>query len=701
MTTLQLQGLFSGFSKRSDVLLALFVVGIIFMMTIPLPTQIVDTLIAFSLSIAVILLMVAIYIDSPLDFSAFPAVLLLTTLFRLALSITTTRLILINGDAGHIVYAFGNFVVAGNLVVGIVIFLIITLVQFIVITKGSERVAEVSARFSLDGMPGKQMSIDGDLRAGVINAAEAKKRRQLLEKEIQLYGAMDGAMKFVKGDAIAGLFIILVNILGGISIGMFQKDLSLNEAMHVYSILTVGDGLVAQIPALLIAITAGIIVTRVTTDNAAHLGFDITHQILAQPKALLIGSFFLWGFAFVPGFPTAILLALGLIIGSTGLALLTTENREKRKNHWDFPSPNKGSSQSNHHPLSSMEEDGPGITTPLMVELCDKLAEAFDPRKLDSELGKLRQALTLDVGIPFPGVHLRFSPQLPDRAYLILLDEIPVVRGEIFPLHVLVKSTETELEKHAIAYRKGLSFFQNGSNLWVSKTQIPVLQKISMPYLEITQVLVYHLSLVLRRHGENFIGIQETRCLLDKLETSHPELVKEALAVVNLQKITEILKLLVAEDISIRNLRAILEAIVQYAQKEKQTEPLVDLIRGKLKRQITFRYTNEDNVLPAYLIDPETEKTLREAIRQTPTGRYLMLDPAQIQGFTGQLKKALGDTQDKPRLPVLLVPADIRYYVRKLIEPELFELPVLAYQEISREVVIQPLAQIKIHNEPV
>ncbi len=701
MTTLQLQGLFGGFSKRSDVLLALFVVGIIFMMTIPIPNQIVDGLIAFSLGIAVILLMVAIYIDSPLDFSAFPAVLLLTTLFRLALSITTTRLILINGDAGHIVYAFGNFVVAGNLVVGIVIFLIITLVQFIVITKGSERVAEVSARFSLDGMPGKQMSIDGDLRAGVINAAEAKKRRQLLEKEIQLYGAMDGAMKFVKGDAIAGLFIILVNILGGISIGMFQKDLTLNEAMHVYSILTVGDGLVAQIPALLIAITAGIIVTRVTTDTATHLGFDITHQILAQPEALLIGAFFLWGFAFVPGFPTSILLALGLVIGSTGLALLTTENHGKRKNHWDFPTPNKELSRSNHYAPSAMEEDGAGITTPLMVELCDKLAEAFDPRKLDSELGKLRQALTLDMGIPFPGVHLRFSHQLPDRAYLILLDEIPVVRGEIFPLHVLVKGTATELEKHGIAYRKGVSFFQNGSNLWVSETRIPALQKISMPYLEATQALVYHLSLVLRRHGENFVGIQETRCLLDKLETSHPELVKEALAVANLQKVTEILQLLVAEDISIRNLRAILEAIVQYAQKEKQTEPLVDLIRGKLKRQITFRYTNEDNVLPAYLIAPETEKTLREAIRQTPTGRYLMLDPAQIQGFTGQLKEAIGDTQDKPRLPVLLVPADIRYYVRKLIEPELFELPVLAYQEISREVVIQPLAQIKIHNEPV
>ncbi|HPQ93981.1 MAG TPA: flagellar biosynthesis protein FlhA, partial [Thiolinea sp.] len=321
------QSLIARLIQRSDVAVAILLVLIIFMMILPLPTLLIDTLIALNMGLAIILLMLAVYLPSPLAFSAFPSVLLLSTLFRLALSISTTRLILTEADAGEIIQTFGEFVVAGNLIVGLVVFLIITIVQFVVITKGSERIAEVSARFSLDAMPGKQMSIDSDLRAGVITMQDARARRNNLEKESQLFGSMDGAMKFVKGDAIAGLIIIIVNIIGGISIGSFQRGMDIGEAMNIYSVLTIGDGLVSQIPALFVSITAGIIVSRVTVDDKSNLGEDIGRQLLSQPNALLIGAAVVTLMGLIPGFPTLVFFILGALLGFTGMMLRRVQNR--------------------------------------------------------------------------------------------------------------------------------------------------------------------------------------------------------------------------------------------------------------------------------------------------------------------------------------------------------------------------------------
>ena len=327
MQSAQSQSLLYRITRRSDLALAVLLVMVIFMMIMPLPTLISDILIAFNMSLAIIMLMLGIYLPSPLSFSSFPSVLLLSTLFRLSLSIATTRIILSEGEAGHIIQTFGEFVVAGNMIVGIVVFLIITIVQFIVITKGSERIAEVSARFSLDAMPGKQMSIDSDLRAGVITMADARKRRSNLEKESQLFGSMDGAMKFVKGDAIAGLIIIIVNIVGGIAIGSFQRGMPIGEAMELYSLLTIGDGLVSQIPALFVSITSGIIVSRVTVDEDSNLGEDIGRQLLGQPNALLIGAAVVTLMGLIPGFPTIVFFFLGAVLGLTGFLLKRVQNR--------------------------------------------------------------------------------------------------------------------------------------------------------------------------------------------------------------------------------------------------------------------------------------------------------------------------------------------------------------------------------------
>ena len=405
-------------ADRTDILLALVIVAVIFMMILPLPLPLVDTLIAINMCLAAILLMVAMYIPSPLSFSAFPTVLLVTTLFRVGLSISTTRLILLQADAGHIVETFGNFVVGGNLVVGLVVFMILTIVQFIVITKGAERVAEVGARFSLDAMPGKQMSIDGDMRAGVIDMNEARRRRSVVEKESQLYGAMDGAMKFVKGDAIAGLIIVAVNLLGGLLIGMLQRGMSAGDSLQKYAILSVGDGLIAQIPALFISICAGMIVTRVSAEDGlpSNVGKDIGRQLLAQPRAFMIASVVMLGFSLVPGMPTAVFVVLFLVSGVIGFTL---------HRHATQPPAPAGSRDVTAVPAMAAAGQAkagkpggePGNefapTVPLMMDVAQDLAASFSADALNEELLKIRRALYFDLGVPFPGINLRFNERLP------------------------------------------------------------------------------------------------------------------------------------------------------------------------------------------------------------------------------------------------------------------------------------------------
>lgn len=695
MSTQKAQDWLVALTKHSDIAIALFVVGIVFMMILPIPTLLVDTFITINMGTAVVLLMVAIYMESPLSFSTFPAVLLLTTLFRLALSITTTRLILLQADAGDIVYTFGNFVVAGNLVVGVVIFLIITLVQFIVITKGSERVAEVSARFSLDGLPGKQMSIDGDLRAGVINMYQAKSRRQVLDKEIQFYGAMDGAMKFVKGDAIAGLFIILVNILGGVSIGLLQKGMSIGDALQVYAILTIGDGLVAQIPALFIAITAGIIVTRVsTTDGDSNLGSDIAFQLMAQPTALIVGGALLFGFALIPGFPSTIFSVLSLVVIGVGVTLKATEARSKEDEQWALPAMEAaGRNQDLSAPDVTAEFS---VSVPIMLEISKDISEFIYPEYLNSELSKLREELSLDLGVPFPGIHLNFSERLTPGSYIILHDEVPVAQGQVLNEHLFVRSNAEQLDKLSIPYQEKQVFLPDFPSLWVEQKYRPVLADAELIFLDIHQIFSFHLSFVLKKYAEEFIGIQETRYLLDQTDADFSDLVKEAQNIMPIQKISEVLKRLVSEGISIRNMRTILEAVVEWGQKEKDSAVITELIRSKLKRQISHKFSNEENTLFALIIDPNTEKTIRESIRQTPTGRFINIDPGTKRQFIENIKKNVAEMGDKVAKPILLTAMDIRHSVHQLIKSEILELAVLSYQELADDISVQTMAQINL-----
>jgi type III secretion protein V len=631
---------------------------------------------------------------------SFPQVLLLTTLYRLALSISTTRLILLQADAGQIIDTFGNFVVGGNLIVGLVVFLIITIVQFLVITKGSERVAEVSARFSLDAMPGKQMSIDSDMRAGVIDMDEARRRRGLVEKESQMFGSMDGAMKFVKGDAIAGLIIIVVNILGGVTIGVLQRGMSAADALHRYAILTIGDGLIAQIPALLISITAGIIVTRVTTEESTNLGADIGGQILAQPKALLIGAALLGAFALIPGFPSATFVALGLLVGGIGFTLNGVAARAAEDDSGGLTAtvsaqaPAAAGKGASRKKLNEQEDFA--LTMPLLIDVASGLQAAIQPEALNEELLRVRRALYLDLGVPFPGIHLRFNDQLASERYLIYLQEIPMAQGKLAPGHLLAREQPDNLDLLNIPYRQDDAFLPGVPTLWVEDRHGEALRKAGVPVMEPARILTYHLSFVLRKYAEDFVGIQETRYLLDQMDARFGELVKEAQRILPLQKVTEILQRLVSEDISVRNLRDILEALVEWGQKEKDPVLLAEYVRGSLRRYISYKYSSAQNLLPAYLLDPDVEEKIRGGIRQTSSGSYLALDPATTRKLVANVKQAVGDLAQHASKPVLVTSMDIRRYVRKLIEPELYELPVLSYQELAQEVTIQPLGRVNL-----
>ncbi len=687
--------------NRNDLVLAALIVCIIFMMILPLPTWLVDALIAVNMCISATLLMVAMYLPNPLAFSSFPSVLLVTTLFRLGISIATTRLILLNGDAGHIIYTFGNFVVGGNLVVGLVVFLILTIVQFVVITKGAERVAEVGARFSLDAMPGKQMSIDGDMRAGAIDMDEARRRRSLVEKESQLYGSMDGAMKFVKGDAIAGLIIVAVNLLGGIVIGTLQKGMTAGQAVKVYSILTIGDGLIAQIPALFISICAGMIVTRVTTgEGPSNVGKDIGKQLLAQPKALLIGGAVMLGLGLIPGMPATTFLILAVVVGGVGYTLMRTGDRRPRGDKAGTASAAGSHDDSGDDASAGGDgkkgKDGFNPTVPLLLDVHAGLERAFSATLLNEELIKIRRALYYDLGVIFPGIHLRFSDRLPPETYAIQIAEIPVSQGRMRPDHLLVRELPDNLTALSIPFETDKKFLPNLPTVWTSAQLKDPLSRAGISFLEPTHMLSYHIALVLKKYAAEFIGIQETKALLTDLEARFPDLAKELQRVMPINKIAEIFQRLVSEEVAVRNIRAVAEALIEWGQKEKDSVLLTEYVRMALKRHISHKYSSGQNVLPAYLLAPSVEDAVRGAIRQTSAGSYLALDPQLSKKLVESVKSTVGDLSLSVQRPVLLTSMDIRRYMRKMIEPELYELAVVSYQELTTDINIQPLARVEL-----
>ena len=682
MSATQSQAFLTSLTRRSDIALALLLVSIIAMMILPMPPLMLDLLIGLNMSIAILLLMVSIYIPSPLAFATFPSVLLLTTLFRLSLGIASTRLILLDGEAGKIIQTFGEFVVGGNLVVGLVVFLIITIVQFIVITKGSERIAEVSARFSLDAMPGKQMSIDSDLRAGVITLAEARRRRENLALESQLFGSMDGAMKFVKGDAIAGLIIILVNILGGLTIGTLQRGMPMSDALQLYSILTIGDGLVAQIPALFISITSGIIVTRVTQEEQSNLGTDIGKQLLGQPSALLAASGIVAAMGAIPGFPTMVFLFLGGLLGAAGMALRKVQTQMAFADDevttligQEYTTQAAQLTTENKLALDDMQPPAP-----VLVELPTQIKTQFSMEALNQEFVRLRREFYQDLGIPLPGINLRLTAPLEADTYRISIRSIPVAQGKF----------QTALANiSGIATSQALQIATSG-----------VVTQARAPTTELAngiEAISYHLSYLLRRHAAEFIGIQELHGLYGKLEQAgYMELVREAQRALNTTKTVDVLRRLLNEGISIRDLRQILEVLVEFGETEKDMGMLTERVRASLRRQIVYTFTNGTAILPVYLFAPETERLLQTNLRQSPTGIFFALAPEIMQQWTNTLRQLEEQQANTPTRPVILTSVDLRRHVRRHLESTFTSLPVLSIQELTPTISLNPVGEIRL-----
>ncbi|GLU33123.1 EscV/YscV/HrcV family type III secretion system export apparatus protein [Trinickia caryophylli] len=668
---------------RQDIVLAVMLLVAVFMMIVPLPTGLVDLMIALNLTIAIVLLMMALYIREPLEFSAFPSVLLITTLYRLALTISTTRLILLQADAGEIIYTFGNFAVGGNLAVGIIVFSIITIVQFIVITKGSERVAEVGARFSLDGMPGKQMSIDGDMRAGVIDAHEAKRLRGLVQKESQLYGAMDGAMKFVKGDAIAGIVIILVNIVGGTAIGVFMHGMSASQAMSTYAILSIGDGLISQIPALLISITAGIVVTRVPGEQRVNLAADLAQQIGRQPRALTLAASVLIVFALIPGFPIVYFLLLSAAV--FGCAWLM----RKRGHTGTGTSADAGGAEPHaaHGGTAAMT---PGAT-PLTLAIAPDLARRDG---YADALGMVRAGKFDSLGIPLPEIAVRADPSLEASTLQVLLYDEPVLNLSMPAGRLLVGTGAAPL---AQAERIEKLPFGGLSLQWVEAAHRDTLAALGTTFYEDDARIGYCLSLVIDRHAAEFIGVQETRFLMDAMEGRYAELVKEVQRQLPIGRISDVLRRLVEELVSIRDLRSIFEALIEWAPREKDPLMLAEYARLALRRHIAIRHRAGRPWIDGWLIGDSIESMIRESIRQTSAGSYSALEPEQTRAIAEQVRRALERAEGGN--VVLMTAIDVRRFLRKLIERDFFGVPVLSFQELGDEAELRVLGNIELIGE--
>lgn len=675
-------------STRPELAIVALMVIVIAMLLIPLPTPLIDMFIAVNIVISLLIFVGAFYVKQLLEFSSFPSLLLLTTIFRLALSISTSRQILLQADAGRIVETFGDFVIGGDLVIGFVIFAIVTLVQFIVITKGSERVAEVCARFSLDGMPGKQMSIDADLRAGVIDADQARERRAVLEKESQLFGAMDGSMKFIKGDAIAGIIIIFVNFIGGISIGMSRLGFTFSEAVDTYTLLTIGDGLVAQLPALLIALGAGFVVTRVSGETES-LGKNVVTQFTANNFVILVVACLSLMIGLLPGFPLAAFAAI-----SAGFGLLYWTRRRRAHGDQNAKPDEKNralpntSSAAKSGDVSGDEFD----LSKTSSETIPMLALTHPDNRAEMESmdlpAVLQQRAFVELGLRLPKMQLQFDENQARNKVIFMINE--VMAG---PCHVVFgKACVSQGAEQVHAMGLPLEEVRDAAKTtyWASD-EVANLPNVALR--SASDVIVDQMLTATARNISESFGIQETKDLLDGLEEKYPELLKEAYRHATVQRIAEVLQRLIRESISIRNMKVILDAISQWAPKERDTVMLVENVRCSLARYISAKFSRNGE-LRAFVMSADVEDTIRGAIRQTAGGTFLNLDGEKTEMILGQLAERVRTCAHPLRDVTVVCAVDIRCFVKRLIEGRFPELEVLSFGEIAEGVSVNVVDSI-------
>jgi type III secretion protein V len=696
------------------VIVALFAAALVGMMIIPLPASILDILLASNIALSVLILVVNLFAPEALSVSSFPSLLLLTTLFRLGLNVSTTRLVLTKGDAGEVVAAFGKFVLQGDLVVGLVIFLIITLVQFLVIGKGAERVAEVSARFTLDAMPGKQMSIDAALRNGALTEQEAQQKRDDLGRESQLHGAMDGAMKFVKGDAIAGLVITALNLCAGFVIGVLRRKMTLAAAAETYSVLTVGDGLCAQIPALLITLSAGILTTRVAPrEKNQTLGHSLRSELLSNPKVLGIGAGLCSIVALVPGLPTmpflVIACGLGGLAAKTLRAKAGTESATAQGRALAFKRKLEDKVKEAKAQRSVGDNVVPSVV-PISIELEAELARSlgFDNPSAceDTELvgvlmPQLRDALYLETGVRFPGVRvLSGAPGLAVGQCQIRIKDVPVSRETIPIDKLLAVASPAQLKRLGVDAVPGKHPLSGAEVSLVGLEHKDLLEASGIAVWTASGVIALALARVLRRRARDFLGLQEASDLMDRLDKAYPALVKEVVPkAITLPQLVDVLRRLVDEGVSIRDLKTIVEALGEAGPYENDGVALTEMVRAALSRQIAHAHAGLTGRLPVVLLDPMIEDAVRGGIRSTRGGACLALEPEINRAIVRSTLQTLRPVVQAGLRPVILTSAEVRRFVRKLLETDLPEVSVLSFEELPGELTIQPMGRVVVRDE--
>jgi flagellar biosynthesis protein FlhA len=680
-------------AKNSDVVMALAVVSILVFMVIPLPPMLLDLLLSFNITFSLVIILASMYVQRPLELSAFPSILLLATLFRLSLNVASTRIILLHGNegtqaAGNVIKAFGGFVVGGNYLVGIIVFLILVAINFMVITKGAGRIAEVAARFTLDAMPGKQMSIDADLNAGLITEQEARERRELITLEAEYYGAMDGANKFVRGDAVVGIVITLINIIGGLTIGVFQNNMSFAHAAQNYTLLTIGDGLVTQVPALIVSTAAGVIVSRAGAESS--LGKEITSQILLQPKAIAVASAVLFGFGLVPGLPTLPFMILALLSGGLAYGVFQSiketarvEEEQKIQEEKSIPAGQFDSLP----PLDTLAiEVGYGLIPLVDIEQ--------DGQLLD-RIKSLRRQIARDLGIIVAPVHIQDNMQLKPGEYTILLKGNEVARGELMTHYYLAMNPGTaEGEIDGIATKEptyGLPA------LWIKEDAKEKALAQGFTVVDLATVLTTHLSEIVKQHCHELLGRQDVQQLLDTLKDTHPKVVEELVPnLLPLGGVVKVLQNLLREQIPIRDLLAILEALADWAPATKDLNILSERVRHALARTITKMHLTSEGKIAAVTVGHTVETVIAEALQQTDQGSFLSLDPLLAQQLMNNLARSLEKMAAVKHQPIVMCSAQIRPHFKMLVDRFMPHVVVLSYDEILSNIEIQSIDMLEL-----
>ncbi|WP_054028971.1 flagellar biosynthesis protein FlhA [Bacillus sp. FJAT-28004] len=675
--------------KAKDFVILFGVIGIVLMMIIPIPVLLLDILIILNISIALMILLIAMNTREALDFSIFPAILLITTLFRLALNVSTTRNILSHAEAGEVVATFGSWVGGGQIAIGFIVFLILVVVQFIVITKGSERVAEVAARFTLDAMPGKQMSIDADLNAGLINEHQAKARRSKIEREADFYGAMDGASKFVKGDAIASIIILVINLVGGFIIGMAIHDLSFGESLSTFSILTIGDGLVSQIPALLISTAAGLIVTRAASDG--NLAEDVTAQLFKYPKLLFIaaGTIALLGLTPIGPlrtWPFAIMLAFG------GWYMQKAIHKQQEQEDMLVEEQQIEEVRSPESVISLLQVD------PIEFEFGYGLIPLADTQQGGDLLDRIimiRRQCALELGLVVPVIRIRDNIQLKPNEYVIKIKGNTVARGDLLLNHYLAMSPGFEDDSVV-----GIETTEPAFGLpaiWIDEQMKERAELSGYTVVDPPSVVATHLTEIIKRHAHELIGRQETKQLVENVKESYPALIDELIpSILTIGDVQKVLAKLLREKVSIRDLVTIFEALADHGNYTKDPDILTEYVRQSLSRQITQQFSSGSDTLRVITVGPQLEKKIAESVQQSDQGSYIALDPVSTQQIYQKLNEHVNRQIQAGQQPVVLASPTIRMYLRQIVERTMQDVPVLSYSELEPNIEVQSVGVVNL-----